>query len=519
MKFFKYLIFTIFAFLSVNAYSKTVLQEYSSFGSFDSETSACAYLVSKSSPGSTYKIETSSPDNRCKVYYSSGNYQLGAWLITTKDECKAGATTVHSGEFVISNWKDDSELESLMNQSYAHFSGSKNICASSCEHKFLSTTNKSGDENSQTIVMTGTFVSTDKACTSPTSAPNGSSTGSKKPVECKNASGSNSYCDKVPNKSCPTGYKEGSFNGKAICIKESTKPDNPNDPNNPNNNSDNFDDSKIISAINASKDAITSAINDAVSSVSNALNTGFNSVTDALGTTNSKLEDVKANQKETTNAVNQNTTAVNAVKDAINNLKASVDATSKDNKETIKAINDSANTTKEAIDKHGKNITDAINENTKATNAVKDAVSNIKIPESGGGTIPSDGNNGEKLDGIKDSIQEGNGLLKDISQTLSDIKDFITEKPDLDSDGTGTESPNDQGIFDKKFNAVFSLSKSCPPDIPFNFDTQYLQGNFSISLNWLCIFFTFIAYPLQLVSHFMGLWILYEAVIRKEMKW
>lgn len=100
------------------------------------------------------------------------------------------------------------------------------------------------------------------------------------------------------------------------------------------------------------------------------------------------------------------------------------------------------------------------------------------------------------------------------------VCDFIDwTKKDPEKEEKEQPEPDDKGIFSKKFNAVFSLSNKCPPDIPFNLDTEYLKGNFSISLNWLCIFFTFIGYPLQLVSHFMGLWILYEAVIRKEIKW
>ncbi len=42
--------------------------------------------------------------------------------------------------------------------------------------------------------------------------------------------------------------------------------------------------------------------------------------------------------------------------------------------------------------------------------------------------------NGEKLDGIKDGVEDGNGILKGIAKTLSDIKDWLTGEPDLENE-------------------------------------------------------------------------------------
>ncbi|RZG66212.1 hypothetical protein EXU29_18590 [Acinetobacter wuhouensis] len=103
-------------------------------------------------------------------------------------------------------------------------------------------------------------------------------------------------------------------------------------------------------------------------------------------------------------------------------------------------------------------------------------------------------------------------------EKVTDWFDWTKEEPD-DKDQPEQEEPDTQGIFSKKFDAVFSLSKECPPDLKFNLETKYLTGTWDFSLNWLCIFFTFIAYPLQFLSHLIGLWVLYEACIRKEIKW
>ncbi|TNL41159.1 methyl-accepting chemotaxis protein [Acinetobacter bereziniae] len=573
MKFFKYLIFTIFVFLSVNAYSKTVLQEYPNKGSFDSEASACQALASSSGPTYTYQIESSSPYNRCRVFNSAGTYQLGAWLVTTKDECKAGASNVYSGSVTIQNWKDNDEWLNLNDAMLAKFTGTT-VCANSCVHKFDFLGSGEGDSVNGPVSFKGKYVSTAQTCTSPTQGPTDTLNGTKSPSTegCKSGE---AYCDK-PTTGCPSGYTSGSFNGKQICVKNNpdpTKP-NPNDPNNnPNNGNGKFDDSKIISAINDSKTAITNSINNAVNSinssissinqsittVANAVNGTTNAVnnnTSAVNTVKSSVDALHNTINAVTTAVNNNTSAVtsavNANTSATNAVKASVDALNS----TVSAVTSAVDNNTKAVNANGDKVANAVKDNITATNAVKTAVENLntsvnavsdavktngkntvdavnangdkvtnavnsngdKVTEAVNKGVEATKENGKKLDGIKDGVENGNGILKQISKTLSEIKDFITEKPELEN-GTDPQAPDDQGIFDRKFNTVFSLSKSCPPDIPFNYDTEYLKGNFTISLNWLCLIFTFLAYPLQFLSHCIGLWILYEAAIRKEIKW
>ncbi|RZG63706.1 hypothetical protein EXE25_18775 [Acinetobacter bouvetii] len=107
---------------------------------------------------------------------------------------------------------------------------------------------------------------------------------------------------------------------------------------------------------------------------------------------------------------------------------------------------------------------------------------------------------------------------KSFWKTVKDWFDWTKEEPEEQQETEQTDIDY-QGIFSKKFDAVFSLSKQCPPDLKFSLQTKYLSGTWDFSLNWLCIFFTFIAYPLQLLSHMIGLWVLYETCIRKEIKW
>lgn len=438
MKFFKYLIFIILSIISFSTFSATVRYYYISDGKkpnvdFDTQEQACQAALSATE--SYISVSSKNIDGGyCNFKNSGGStsqYLIRSRLVENK--CQSGQKKFLDGYI----GKPDSFAPST-------------VCFQGCTY------NSDGggtafDTPNGNISWGINAETTGSTC--PTDTPKGEDTPNNdmKPEECKNANGSNAYCDKPSNKNCPTGYKQGMFNNKQICIKNSNDPDpnkpNPNDPNNGNGNGEgncngtnncntsNFDDSGIIAAINSMKSSLSSAI----SSLSSAISSMSSSLSSAIN----------ANGDKVTNAVNTN----------------------------------------------GKNTVDALNKGTEATKE-----------------------NEGKLDGIKNGVKEGNGLLKEIGKTLSDIKDFITGEPELGVLPDPTP-PNDQGIFDKKFNAVFSFSKSCPPDIPFNYDTQFLKGNFSISLNWLCIFFTFIAYPLQLLSHFIGLWILYETVNRKEIKW
>lgn len=106
---------------------------------------------------------------------------------------------------------------------------------------------------------------------------------------------------------------------------------------------------------------------------------------------------------------------------------------------------------------------------------------------------------------------------KSFWQKIEDWFDWTKEEPEPQQ--PETPQVDDQGIFSRTFDTAFSLSSQCPPDIPINFESTYISGNFTFSMNWLCIIFSFMAYPLVFLSHCVGIWILYEAVIQKEIKW
>ena len=106
---------------------------------------------------------------------------------------------------------------------------------------------------------------------------------------------------------------------------------------------------------------------------------------------------------------------------------------------------------------------------------------------------------------------------KSFWQTVKDWFDWTKEEPEPEENQQ--PEPDDQGIFTRTFDTTFSLSKQCPPDIPINFESTYLTGSYTFSMNWLCIIFSFMGYPLVFLSHCIGIWILYETVTQKEIKW
>lgn len=560
MKFFKYLIFITLSLISINSFAIFTAKHLTIAGSYTGSTALEACTNMFKGVGLYYNgVSITAEEGQCKRSGSiDGRYtqdsQCSAQYIYSKPINVPGWT----------NWNVDQIT------AYSNKIQGQTACYKGCKYKNPSMT---GDTTSDSMkLMFGDGVKDSSCPETATEAPDTPYPDNVTPPTdgCKNGE---AYCDK-PTTGCPSGYSSGSFNGKQICVKNNPDPTKPN-PNDPNNNPNNskFDDSKIISAINDSKTAITNSINNAVNSINSSLSTINQSITAVANAVNGTINAVNNNTSAVnavkssvdalhntisavTTAVNSNTTAVtsavNANTSATNAVKASVDALNS----TVSAVTTAVDNNTKAVNANGDKVANAVKDNITATNAVKTAVENLntavnavsdavktngkntvdavnangdkvsnainangdKVTEAVNKGVEAKKENGKKLDGIKDGVENGNGILKQISKTLSEIKDFITEKPELEN-GTDPQAPDDQGIFDRKFNTVFSLSKSCPPDIPFNYDTEFLKGNFTISLNWLCIIFTFLAYPLQFLSHCIGLWILYEAAIRKEIKW
>lgn len=447
MKFFKYLIFLFFTLFTTTAFSGTYYYFQDNPGAkFTSKQELC------DSKKTSVAINAVVDGNKCSVYDNTGFTRFLDYILSGEITCAANQKKFLDGYI----GAPDSFAPST-------------VCYQGCVY------NSDGggtafDTPNGNLSWGINAESTGATC--PTDTPKGEDTPQTnppmKPEECKNASGSDAYCNKPSNKQCPSGYKQGSFNNQQICIKPSPDPDptkpNPNDPNNGggqgncngtnNCNTTNFDDSGIISAINSSKNAITSAI----SSLSNALSSGFSSVVNAVsGVTsavNANTSAVNSNGDKVTNAVNENTSAVNAVKSAVNGLNSSIQA-------VTSAVNENGNKVTNAVNTNGDKVTNAVNTNGK--NAVDAINANGKntVDAVNAGTEATK-ENGKKLDSIKDGIDEGNGLLGGIKDTLNDIKNWLTTEQELPASQQPDIQEHEVQGYEKSY---VSWSSSCPPDV------------------------------------------------------
>lgn len=106
----------------------------------------------------------------------------------------------------------------------------------------------------------------------------------------------------------------------------------------------------------------------------------------------------------------------------------------------------------------------------------------------------------------------------DYAAIVCDWIDWTKEKPE-EEEPEEEEDINDKGIFERTFDLDFSLGGQCPPNLSWSMNNKYLTKTFEIDLGWACMFFTAIGYALLFLSNCIGIWVMYETVVRKELKW
>lgn len=300
MRFFKYLVFIVLSFVYVNTFAATEYWNTARPNEFFSTAlDACINAVRKANyPNTTPTV--SADGTKC---YSNGpgTYQVGS--IRSQAACPSTVTSNSINVPGWSNWDID-QTEFYHNQI-----ANRTACYKGCKYKDPAI----GGSDPQLHLIFGDPVK-DSSCPNTETKPNTPSPNNPNepnpPQECKNETGSDSYCPKPPQ-GCPPGYSEQSFNGEAICVKDSPQNPNPNDPNNDdnqppasepnggdnggnNNGGGDVDLTPVINAINSLKNALVSAINS-VSSKINTLITGQEKTNDHLDKI--EKESVKTNQK------------------------------------------------------------------------------------------------------------------------------------------------------------------------------------------------------------------------------
>lgn len=297
----KYLFFVFFTFFStcvfadyrynVSNISSTI--QFSYIGStsthYENLTQLCTQLASKLGLSQT---NISWTNNNTSGQCTRNSNVIGNWTRVSFSCPAAGTTDVKSVPFRLRN---------------------SQVCIDSCLWNPVSTAGMVCGDNSgicaTDFTAAGTSCSQNSDLTPTQEDKDNTAPPEPEPPqnECKNETGSDSYCSKPPQ-GCPSGYSEQSFNGEAICVKDSPQNPNPNDPNNNDNQppasepsgGDNnggggdIDLTPVINAINSLKNALVSAINS-VSSKLNTLITGQEKTNEHLDEI--QKESVKTNQK------------------------------------------------------------------------------------------------------------------------------------------------------------------------------------------------------------------------------
>lgn len=502
MKFFKYLIFPFLIVLS----EQSLAQAYYWVGDLiaskaNTEVDACKLYASLRD-----RIYSHVQDSQCGTKYDQ-NSAVGFDIIRSAesepDKCPSTVTSTPISVTGWTSWNID-QIDAYS----AQISG-KTACYKGCKYKNPTMT---GSEGSDSMSLLYGDPVKDSSCpagdsTRPsTPTPNNTGTNQMKSEECKSPTGSDGYCNKPSNKQCPAGYKQGSFNNQQICIKPSPDPDpskpNPNDPNGKgegscngtnNCNTTNFDDSNIINAINNAVSSITSSIssiNQSITSVANAVNATTNAVnntTSAVNALKSSVDALHNTINAVTSAVDNNTKAVNANGDKVaNETKASADkVTNSVNsvKTAVENLNSAVNAVSDAVNANGKNTVDAINTNGKNT-----------VDSINKGTEATK-ENGKKLDGIKDAVDKGNGILDDIKNWL------FGDVPEDPNHKIPTTQLNEKSFL---LNLITVNASYCPQDKVINWSTPVGTLHKTVSFQNFCDATTWFGYLVLAASYYLG---------------
>lgn len=516
MRFFKYLVFIISTIFSITSYSAVGIGSENAPKTFPTFDAACNSLKQQYSAG-RYEL-TGSGNSRVCGLYNNQSHVYSAWLYGGDSSCTAGATRVTSGSYKLSNWANENELVSLMNQSAAAFAGTS-VCANSCIHEFDYTTNTSGDESNPPIVMAGSYKSTAQSCTTPTQGPTGELKGSGSGTGGDGGDGgggdtggggSDGGCTETGSTATCNGGAgggggagagggaggggggsggqggaggaggAGGQGGKGGDVTVNMKP--------------------VVDAVNSMSSSILNKLSSVASDITGAISDMKTSITDAIGITNSKVQAVKdevaAQGQQTRSEIAKNTAAVNSVKQsvdanteavndmksavnqqtkAINDVKASVDANTtaigavKAAVDTVKSavdavaskIDKAAADTVEAVNASASKIISAISADGNATrqaiNADGDATRKT-MTEQGDATRSAINANGQK---ITDAIKENTEETKKTNSLLDEIKEWLTDE-EHSEDTDGLIEVLEQDVDTNMRSDHLNASGSCP---------------------------------------------------------
>ena len=477
MKFFKYLILILISSFSINVYSADA-KEWSSDGALtfystiEQAIKAKEDSLQKSYPGA--KCASSYPSDAYVCKDKNGNFIAGDTLASRKAEpikpMKCPDTGTPQVVFFDHGSPTPTKICAGSNGAYCSYSNSNPDVYNYTKRQMVilrsdsglstptCTPSNSNDKCNASDPYGGCYTPPNDGCTRTSNGSIICPPDAPPPDIKKGCSGGASYCERPPQ-GCGSDYVSGNFNGKALCVKKGG------DASKPNNNDGG---SPPFSGTGGSgsgsgENGSGTGENGSGSGTGNGNNS--NSSTSTSTSTSSS-----SNGSTTVNVTNNNSTTVNidvsGVIKAVNQVTQTIKDTSYELNTSInqvtQAVNTSADKITNAVNTSGKNTVDAVNAGTEATKE-----------------------NGKKLDAVKKSVDEGNGVLKQIKDWLFadvDQNSFNAETPMRDLQQKDIES-------DK-----YKVSGQCPVSRTFSFKGH----TFTLDLSNFC-------YVLEIMGIIVGI--------------
>ena len=488
MRFFKYLIFVLLSFFSVNAFAKTqfYIDGYPN-DLFDDKDSACKNLKNKPAGQiyyPTFKVE----GNTCLVINSSNQIHMSLLILTKEvvDEKCPHPNTVTA----VAN--AGAKLEAVR---CVPLSGTNKFCVykKSPNTLIINVPSSSNPQQgalaydmvsqSQTPVSNctplyegqcnpkdpygGCFKVPDDGCTR---TQNGSiiCPNNDTPNVQNNCTGT--YCERPPT-GCPSGYVSGSFNGKALCVKSS-----PSNGSGSGNGSGNGDGSGSGNG-NGSGNGDGSGNGNGSGSGSGSNSSTSSSTSTSTSTSTSSNGNGGSTTVNVTNNNTNNTTVnvdTSGIIGAINNMKSTLADFLNDVNKSVKEVTSTLNGTNQKIDATNTKLDsvnttlNSINQNGKDTNTKLDQL----IAKNGNG------------DGTGTDLTATNEKLDKINEKLQKTNDFLTTAPPTDENSSiPTRELTEQNF---ATNLITVNAGYCPADKHIDWSTPFGHFNKSISFQTVC---------------------------------
>ncbi len=519
MRFFKYLIFVLFSFLSLNAFAATGYQLWGREGVYPTKEAACASAASSSQKseveGSTCWILSRSSD---------GSYYRSAYI--SINETYYEPTCPDPGYPINVIQKASDPIVKVM---CVPLAGTDKYCvANKNNYPIINISNTSGDgvdrisysvsNVSKTPVSNctplnegqcnnkdpygGCFKVPDDGCTR---TQNGSiiCPNNDTPNVQNNCTGT--YCERPPT-GCPTGYVSGSFNGKALCVKSSPS----NGSGNGNGSGSGDGDGSGNGNGSGSGDGDGSGNGNGSGSGSGSNSSTSSSTSTSTSTSTSSNGSGGSTTVNVTNNNTNNTTVnvdVSGVISAINNMKSTLADFLNDVNKSVKEVTSTLNNTNQKIDTTNQkldttnNTLSQINQNGKDTNNKLDQLINKQGGENNG--------NGTDLTATNQKIDELNKTAKESKGLIQDIKDWLTTPPDqAQLDGLNGELPQKEIQRSELKTNIFSSSAQCPPDSTL---VMPMLGTYTFSFSEWCYYLQIAGYFILIGAYLFAAYIVSKA--------